>query len=102
MKNITYTTHSLKRARQRGIKKEIIEMIYKEADKIVKKMGNARAIYISKIKVSKLHQLNTYKKDVLEKSKNIYLIISESESLLTVVRTKRPVYRRNIKYSLIA
>ena len=30
MKNITYTTHSLKRARQRGIKKEIIEMIYKK------------------------------------------------------------------------
>ena len=77
-------------------------MIYKEADKNVRKMGKAKALYISEKKIKELHKLQTYKKDILDKSKNIYLIISNEGSLLTIVRTNKPIYRRNIKYSLIA
>ena len=102
MNNFKYTEHSKKRARQRGIKNEIIDMIYKEADKKIKKMGSARALYLSKSKISELHKLSLYKRDIIDKSKNIYLIISNDENLITVVRTKKPIYRRNIKYSLVA
>ena len=36
MVNISYSSHAIKRARQRGVKKEIITLIYKEGDKKVK------------------------------------------------------------------
>ncbi len=102
MVNISYSSHAIKRARQRGVKKEIITLIYKEGDKKVKKMGKAFALYISEKKINRLQKLNYYKKDTLDKSKNIYLIISEEETLITVVREKKSRYRRNIKYSLVA
>ena len=62
MNNFKYTEHSKKEQDKEELKNEIIDMIYKEADKKIKKMGSARALYLSNQKLVRLHKLSLYKR----------------------------------------
>ena len=44
---------------------------------------------------------NSYKKDLIEKSKNIFLLV-QNNILITVVRSKNAFYRRKPKFNIAA
>ena len=69
-KKLIYSMHALKRSRQRSIRQSILEIIMNEADKKVRKRNGIEAIYISHKKLQQLLMANSYKKDLIEKSRN--------------------------------
>ena len=100
-KKLTYSIHALKRSRQRSIRHSILDLIFNEADKKVRKRDGVEAIFISNKKIEQLISTNTYKKDLIEKSKNIFLLV-HNNTLITVVRSKSSYYRRKPKYEYAA
>ena len=100
-KKLIYSMHALKRSSQRSIKHSVLDLIFNEADKKVRKREGVEAIYISKRKIEQLITSNTYKKDLIEKSKNIFLLV-QNNILITVVRSKNAFYRRKPKFNIAA
>ena len=89
-KNYIVSNHAAIRSQQRGIKKEVINIILNEADKVENRWDGASALYVSKKKLKKLFQMNIYPNSLIEKVSGVVLI-EKGEDLLTVFHQTRRI-----------
>lgn len=86
--------HASARARQRGIRETHVLAVLKYGDRITRRGSDTEAVWLSKAALASLgHQ--TPEGVGVDRLRNLYVLVSADETIITVVRTQGSTYRRN-------
>ena len=88
MQKIVCTKHSAVRCQQRGVKREVQNLIYYNGDLIYRAPGNAEIIGLSAAKILELRQLGV-PAEILERAKNVYHVVGKGGQILTTQHKTR-------------
>lgn len=82
--NLSFSTHALHRMQQRGIKSDIVEFVFFNADKWLHQGAGCESARISKRLATKLRQTGV-SANLIERAKNVVLLISHDEPMVITV-----------------
>ncbi len=86
--NIERTQHANTRMQQRGIKPEIIDFIFNEADQVKRCRGGATSLFVSKKKLASAEIKKGYPAHLLERVNGVVLV-EVANNLVTAFHKKR-------------
>ena len=89
MNNLNYTNHANQRMQQRGINKEIVSIILKEADIGGYCKKNAYSMYVSRKKILKLVEDKKIKPSQADRLNGVVILESNGVLLTTFHKKKR-------------
>jgi hypothetical protein len=87
--------HASERAAQRGITNAQLAAVIKYGDRWARRGRGVESIWISKDRFETLAPVTPEGVDV-DRLKGIYVLVGTGETVVTVVRTKRRFYRRDV------
>ena len=102
-KNNKFSQHAMKRAQQRGVKDQTVDIIIEFADKKVPVKDNRLSLTVSKKRLKSLVLEGTLDAQMAEKIADVAVIMAEDGEVVSVLHAedgaKGRHYRKNVKPS---
>lgn len=96
MVELQMSRHACARARQRGLSDACVSAILTYGDRTVRRGAGCEAAWISRPVLARLGPRTPDGIDV-SRLRNVYVLASPDEEVITIVRSRRPIYRRNAR-----